>query len=93
MGKSWWYAPGSAIVQKPERHSAGSLTCRSSWPHGGNYLWGIRYRKEKIDPQATGGPSRQAQLQDECDIAWRGLRFGQRLWEAALLVSGEGSCA
>lgn len=47
----------------------------------------------KLDPQATGGPSRQAQLQDECDIAWRGLRFGQRLWEAALLVSGEGSCA
>lgn len=51
MGKSWWYAPGSAIVQKPERHSAGSLTCRSSWPHGGNYLWGIRYRKEKIPGQ------------------------------------------
>lgn len=44
-----------------------------------------------MGPLASGGTFRQLQLQGECDLGGRGLRVGQRLWEAAPFAFGEGA--
>lgn len=57
----------------------------------GNVIQKFLTPELEMGPLASGGTFRQPQLQCECDLSGKGLRVGQRLWEAALFAFGEGA--